>query len=276
MRKVHVIEASVTSGADVLFPGGSRVMTFDDIKSRYVLSQVNGLEAPEFAYLPVDAWGEPCEIGTLAVIDDLEQKPLQPTVKLIFSGLCRFKVIELSQDRTSATIVMFHDKPPAECDRKTVEDMEAVLVEQLKDILRLSIKVAGADQEPERKEALAETLKRMNFLRTFFTEISKESPRDATSFAEVEQSLLKHWILALNPDRRREILSFLVLDLLSMSFMDRREILMSTDTMERLRTSQEVLEPLHKELAAKGAIISALGNDPLEFGSDCRDSDPST
>jgi ATP-dependent protease La (LON) substrate-binding domain len=251
-RVLPIVTAPMTGGADVLFPGGSQhtVLTGDHCVD--VMRNVAAADPPEFGFIPVDAWGAACEVGTLAVIEDLELCVDDPEVALVCSGIARFRVIELAADRKSATVALFHDDPVAERDVESVQALEESILSSLNHILRISIKIAGVEDAPKRF-ALLETMKRMDA----FALGGGTDP--AQDMADPNFRVLQHWMVGMDADRRRELLSFIILDLLSMSFMDRREVLMSTNTMERMQHAHHALQPYLKQLAAKGAIVSALG-----------------
>jgi hypothetical protein len=141
----------------------------------------------------------------------------------------------------------------AERDREAVHTLEDSILSALKDIVRLSIKTAGAEDAPKRF-ALLETMKRMDAF------VLGSGEHEQPNLENSNFRVLQHWMVGMDPDRRRELLSFIILDLLSMSFMDRRDILMSTDTTERMQHAHQALLPYLNELAAKGAIVSALGS----------------
>jgi len=53
--------------------------------------------------------------------------------------------------------------------------------------------------------------------------------------------MVERWGGELSSDKRREILSFVVLDLLNLSFMSRRSLMMGVDTRQRLEDALEAL-----------------------------------
>ncbi len=126
-------------------------------------------------------------------------------------------------------------------------------MESMKEIVRISIKLSGAENDAGKESALEETLKRVE---AFCTSSEAEDPEKVLE----ENPMMQHWVVGLEDDRRREILGFIVIDLLSLSYMARRSVLLSTDTKARLKQAKDSLEPFIKELAAKGAILSALGH----------------
>lgn len=285
---MHVVCASITAGADVLFPGGSQVLHVrDDEALADTLSAVSAEDPPHFAWLPVDAWGAPATVGTTAVIDDLriDRNPME--VSLLCSGLCRFRVLELAPDRQTARVKFFYDdvQPTedapevseglpesatetdeagsgAETPVMTMDELETALVQTMKDIVRLSIKTLNPEN-PERQDALQETMKRVEAFWSKVEDVdSEESAADTMNDAAglmTEGRLLHHWVGAADKHRRRELLSFVLLDLLNLPFMHRRELLTTTNTRKRMQQALDALDPYVKELAAKSAIASSFG-----------------
>lgn len=240
-RRIDIVTVPMTAGGDVLFPGGSQVLT---------ISTADALRASEannsqFGYLTVDAWGEPSTVGTIAVVDEFEAHGSDDTALVLCTGLERFRVVSLDDDSTFGTVKCFCDDPTSEELLSEVVEQEDRLVKAMTEIVRLSIKISDESDE-RRQKALAETLKRVD---AFCGPNGGKTP----------ENLLHHWILELDPHRRREILTFIVMDLLSLSFMSRRSLMLETDTAARLETALKALDPFLKELAAKGAILSALG-----------------
>lgn len=242
---VDLVAIPMTTGGDVLFPGGSQLLSLGAGDADRVLRAVAGKEPPQFAYLPVSAWGEPSQVGTMAVVDDMQMHVEAEESSLLCTGVSRFRVVHLSADMHTARVELFWDDEPPEEAVEELEQLENQLIETMKQIVRLSIKLSEGSDE-QRQTALSETLKRMQ---AFCGEVEEEEGK----------KLLQHWILELGPKLRRELLSFIVIDLVSISFMDRRNLMMSTNTANRLAEALRCLEPFVKELAAKGAIVSALG-----------------
>lgn len=236
----------MTAGNDVLFPGGHQVLSLDEDMAQRVLKEVAEREPPEFAYITLSAWGDPGTVGTIAVVDDFQYSPLNQST-LVCSGIVRFRVLQLNESLTQAQIQIFHDDAPSEEQLDKVVELEKQLVATVKEIVTLSIKLRD-DAEGTDQRALEEKLKRV----------------EAFCNGSDDGTAVDHWILELSPEIRRELLSFIVLDMLSVSFMDRRDILQSTDTSERIDAGLRGLEPHVRELAAKGAIVGALGRDDAD------------
>lgn len=235
----------MTSGADVLFPGGSQVMSLStEISQR--LNTVCENDRPEFAYICINAWGDPGTVGTLAVIDELYEEPSKDKATLVCTGTSRFQIVHLDENMHNARVQILNDHEPKSDQLALINDLEQRLITTLTQIVQLSIKIAP--EKEEQRLALTDTLKRV---RALYGEDGHEESRN----------LLRPWILQLSPNRRRELFSFIFVDLLGDSFMDRRRFLMGTDTGKRLFVALKGLEPYVKELAAKGAIVSALGMD---------------
>lgn len=245
---MSLLAIPMTAGGDVLFPGGSQMLSLGSPEAMRMLQAVADREPPEFAYLPVDAWGAPATVGTMAVLDDLALAA--DTATLLCTGVTRFRVVHLADDLSRARVELFHDDEPRAEEAAELERLESRLVETMTQIVRLSIKVSEA-QDEARQRALAATLKRVE---AFCGNCEEEEAR----------KLLQHWIFDLSPQLRRELLSFVVIDLVSISFMDRRGLMMSTNTANRFAEALRCLEPYVKELAAKGAIVSALGRNDAE------------
>lgn len=246
VRQLSLLAIPMTSGADVLFPGGNQLLTVDAERALSLVEE----NPPEFAFVCVDAWGNTDTVATLAVVDDLQIGGENPQATLLCTGISRLKLLEIDENRTKALVHPFYDETPNEHDITTLEKLEEKLISTMTNIVTLSIKVSDtADQQ--KQIALADTLKRVE---AFCGKCEEEE----------RKSLLQHWILELEPHRRREILSFVVIDLVSVSFMDRKGLLRSTNTSTRLQEAIKSLEPFVKELAAKGAIVSALGRDSTE------------
>lgn len=234
IRDIPLVTVPMTSGGDVLFPGGmQQIMLNDQTASRLLETTLNS-DPPEFAHIVINAWNEPGTVGTIATVEELSTS----SNVLHCTGLSRFRVLHLAEDYSSARVETFQDDPPEEHDLDKLQELEKELLQTMASIVSLSLKIAGED----RQKALAETLRRVEA----FCGMNDDD---------------RHWLQDLDPDRRRELLSFIVIDLLSISFMNRREILASTDTAERLEHAQKCLQPFVNELAAKGAIVSALGHE---------------
>lgn len=240
-RRIAIVAVPMTAGGDVLFPGGSQMLSIrleDAIRASKAANS-------EFGYVPINAWNDPSPVGTLAVVDEFEPKAADDSALMLCSGLQRFRLLEIDPDRTRGVIECFNDDPIEEERLPEVHQLEDELVKAMTEIVRLSIKISG-EQDQQRQKALAETLKRVEAF-------------CGRSEKHITNADIHHWFVQLTPDKRREILSFIVLDLLSLSFMSRRSLMLGTDTEMRLKDALDALEPFLKELAAKGAIISALG-----------------
>lgn len=248
IRDLNLIALSMTAGNDVLFPGCCQSLTIDEVTAKRVIAEIAELEPPEFGYITLNAWGDPAPVGTVAVIEDLKYKPTENSA-LICNGIARFRVLSISNNMTRARVEIFNDEIPVDNQLDHIIQLEQQLVTALRDIVKLTIKIS--DDGDTHQHALEDILKRVE---SFCEENNDEVPA--------------HWIMKLGPDLRRELLSFLVVDMLSVSFMDRRGILESTDTAERLDAALKGLEPFVRELAAKGAIVGALGKDTPEFPGD--------
>lgn len=240
IRDLHLVALPMTAGNDVLFPGCNQPLTVDCVTSQRVMNEIVNLDPPEFAYITLNAWGDPSTVGTIALIEDMKYSPSEDST-LICSGISRFRVLHLTNEMTRARVQIFNDDIPAGSRVDSIIDLEQRLVAAMKDIVTLTIKISD-DDDQTRQHALEETLKRVE---AFCGEDNGESST--------------HWIMQLGPNLRRELLSFLIIDMLSVSFMDRRSILESTDTAKRLELALEGLDPFVRELAAKGAIVRALG-----------------
>lgn len=237
----------------MIFPGGSHVFHLEQKTAERLLEHVAHLEPPQFAYLPISAWGDPGTVGTLAVIDELQITP-DGSASLLCTGLSRFSIIHLDEKLENARVELLHDALPAPEDEEDIVELERKLVQTMTQIVQLSIKISSAEDE-QRQIALTETLKRVE---AFCGKCSEEESR----------MLLQHWILDLEPHLRRELLSFIVIDLLSVSFMERKSMMLSTNTGNRMGEALSGLQPFVKELAAKGAIVSALGKGASEGDED--------
>lgn len=246
IRDMALLAVPMTQGGDVLFPGGRHVMSLHGKDMAARLKQISESEPPQFAYLPLNAWGDPAPVGTVAILDDLELNQQMDEAKLLCTGVERFRVLHLGDGMKRARVEVFHDEPPVEAEEEDLQKLEHTLVDTMKHIVQLSIKISDVEDEAK-QTALAQTLKRVE---AFCGTHQDPDPRE----------LLQHWIFDLSPQLRRELLSFVVIDLVSISFMDRRSLMMSTNTANRLSEALRCLQPFVKELAAKGAIVSALGN----------------
>lgn len=240
VRNVPLIALPMTAGNDFLFPGCHQVLKLEEEMAQRVLKDIADSDPPEFAYLILSAWGDPEAVGTIAIIEDFKYSPNNDSV-LVCSGVARFHILQINDDLTQAELKIFQDEPPSDEEADKVAKLEKKLVTAMKDIVTISIKISD-DKDQSRQRALEETLKRV------------EAFSENTDGPDVN-----HWIVNLSPNLRRELLSFIVLDMLSVSFMDRRNILESTNSEERLDAGLQGLEPFLQELAAKGAIIGALG-----------------
>jgi hypothetical protein len=263
-----VVRAPMTGGADVLFPGGSQLVRLvGNDAAVQSLCEASLCDPPVFAFTTVDAWGAESPVGTLAVIDEMKVGSDGGEATVLCSGLGRWQ-------RCKGGIEEVWDDPPREEDAEELRELDEELVLSLMELVRLSMKVAGSD--PGTETALAETLKRMEALcaKVEAGESSgggggKEDGDEAGDLASVGGAdegtsvlMLQHWVgVRTNVNRRRELLGFITLDLMNMSFMARTGLLESTDTKLRLQQAKEALEPFLKELAAKAAIVSAFGSE---------------
>lgn len=237
-----VLALPMTAGNDVLFPGCNQTLKIDHATAQRVLNDVLESETSEFAYVTLNAWNEPGTVGTIATVDDFQYVPNGQSI-LRCSGVARFRLLEINETKSTARFKIFNDERPSEEQLQKSEQLEERLVSAIQDMVTLTLKISD-DVNQTRQKALEETLGRVKALSAGGTD-----------------SDVHHWILDLSPDLRRELLSFIFIDKLDVSFMDRRAILESTDTADRLDASLQGLEPLLNELAAKGAIIGALGRD---------------
>lgn len=269
VRDLPLIALSMTAGNDVLFPGCHQVVNLDEDTAKYVTSLVTAAETEtqEFVYIPLNAWGDAGTVGTVAVVEDIAPS-LDATDEfatkgnvgeggrmIICSGVARVHVHSISDDMRTARVEMFNDDVPTDEKLTEIENLEQQLVSAMKDIVTLTIKISDDDQHT-REKALEDTLKRVE---SFYTQNGNVQDTD-------------FWMMQLSPTLRRELLSFIVIDMLSVSFMDRRSILEGTDTANRLEIALQGLEPFVKELAAKGAILGALGRGGDESSSDSKTS----
>lgn len=250
VRDISLLAIPMTAGGDVLFPGGSQMVSLKREDALRVLEAVAGKDPPEFGYLPVNAWGDPTQVGTIAVLDDLQMLGASEKATLLCTGVTRFRVVHLSEDMSSARVELFHDDEPLDKELEDLQRLENKLVEAMTQIVELSIKISDT-QDEDKQRALTETLKRVE---AFCGNCEEEEGK----------KLLQHWILDLGPQLRRELLSFIIIDLVSISFMDRRNLMLSTNTANRLAEAVRCLEPYVKELAAKGAIVTALGKNDTD------------
>lgn len=248
-RSLPLLALPMTAGNDVLFPGCSQMFSLGEESAQRVLSQIVERDPPEFGYVTLNAWGDPANVGTIGIVDDFRYVPNGKSM-LSCSGVARFRVEEFDDDLASAKLQIFHDELPADDQCDHLASLENQLVSAMKDIISLSIKISD-DNDHTRQRALEETISRI------------ESLVKGDDSQQVD-----HWLLDMGPDRRREILSFIVIDLLDISFMDRRSILENTNTADRLGAAYKGLKPLIRELAAKGAIVGALGRNDNAEGSE--------
>ncbi|PXF44593.1 hypothetical protein BWQ96_05670 [Gracilariopsis chorda] len=246
VRNLTVVALPMTSGADLIFPGASQLLSLPAETAHRLLRTVCDSDPPEFAYMCLNAWGDPSEVATLCVIDDVHISPADEKSTLLCTGISRLHILNIDEKMHNARAQLFYDEPPKEDQLAAITRLEEQLISTMTQIVQLSIKISEGQDEHQR--ALADTLQRV---RAFCGQIGEEQSR----------KLLQPWILQLSPHLRREILSFIVIDLLSISFMDRRKLLNTTDTGHRLEHALRGLEPYVKELAAKGAIVSALGKE---------------
>ncbi|CAN8074099.1 unnamed protein product [Agarophyton chilense] len=244
VRNLCVLALPMTSGADVIFPGGSQLLSLSHESADRLLRTVCENTPPEFVYVCVNAWGDPGPVGTLCLVDDVHIDPEQEKATLLCTGVSRLRILHLDEHMCNARVQNFNDDDPTPDVLETISEKEQCLVSTMTQIVQLSIKISEGKDEHQR--ALTDTLQRV---RAFCGQMNEEESR----------KLLQPWILQLSPQLRRELFSFIVTDLLSVSFMDRKNMLLSTDTGERLERALQGLEPYVKELAAKGAIVSALG-----------------
>lgn len=239
----------MTEGNDVLFPGCSQAFTLDEESAQRVISQIIECDPPEFGHVTLNAWGDPAAVGTIGIVNDFQYVPSGKSV-LACTGVARFRTEEIDSSLTSAKFQVFHDDPPVDDQLENLAVLENQLVSTMKDIIKLSIKISD-DHDHTRQRVLEETIDRVQSL------IKDEGSEH-----------VDHWLLDLDRDRRREILSFIIIDILDVSFMDRRGILESTDTADRLDVAYNGLQPFVRELAAKGAIVGALGREDDGEGSE--------
>jgi len=207
-----------------------------------------------FAYLTLSAWGDPSPVGTLARLDGpavVTESDAPSDAELLCSGVCRLRVLHMDEGRRRARVQLFHDAPG---DAPAIAAAEARVVDAMTQIVHLSLKISR-DGERERREALEATLKRVEAF------CEGEIAVDGVEHVPENADLGEHVGSFVEGGEavRAEVLSFIVTDLLSISYMERRNVMLATDTAERLAVALKSLEPYIKELAAKGAIVSALG-----------------
>lgn len=265
----------MTGGADVLFPGGSQLVRLvGNDAAVQSLREASLGDPPVFAFTTVDAWGAESTTGTLAVIDEMKIGNNVGDATVLCSGLGRWR-----RQSDGAGLMELWDDPPREEDEEELRLLDEVLVLSLMELVRLSIKLAGTD--PGKETALAETMKRMEALcekveaGNLGNSDDDDGDGDPVSVGGAEEGtsvlMLQHWVgVRSDVNRRRELLGFITLDMMNLSFMARSSLLESMDTKLRLEQAKEALDPFLKELAAKAAIVSAFGSDGVaeEAGSD--------
>lgn len=244
----------------MLFPGGSQLVQVRNNEAGVQsLQEAFLLHPPVFAFATIDAWGSPSDVGTLAVIDEMRVGATEGDATVLCSGLGRWRRGQ------SGRVEELWDDAAREGDEEKLKELDDRLVTSLMELVRLSIQVAGLDVGKEM--ALEETMKRMQALvGSSGLDNDESGDEDAGDFESegggdgTSAKVLQHWVDMRNDkSRRRELLSFITMDMMNLSFMDRMALLRGTDTMDRLRAAEEVLEPFVKELAAKAAIQTALG-----------------
>lgn len=264
-REIPIVSVSMTAGGEVLFPGTRLDVEVPLEAAMRASDAINS----EFGYLPIDAWNVPSSVGTICVVDEFfsttdENNNSGEMVSLRAHGLERFRLVSLDDDRKTARIVPFSDTPTREEDMDAVADLEGKLVESMQEIVRLTMKIGGEnDMDETHQRALNETLRRVEAFCLRDCSASSTSTELESEPENVDIGILERWGSELNADQRREILSFAVLDLLNLSFMSRRSLMMAVDTRQRLEDAIEAVNPYLKQLAAKGAILSALGKKDL-------------
>lgn len=239
-QPLPILALPMTAGNDILFPGCGRVLTLNEASAQRVLSEITENDPPEFGYITLNAWGDPAPVGTVAIIDDFQYVRDNKSI-LSCSGVARFRINSINREFTEAKLQVFHDDIPSEDGLDSLVALEKQVISTMKDIISLTIKVTD-DKNHTRQRSYEETMKRIESL-----------------VADGDVESVQHWMLNMNPNFRREILSFIIIDLLDISYMDRCGILESTDTADRLDAALKGLQPFIRELAAKGAIIGALG-----------------
>lgn len=232
IRELPLVAVPMTQGGDVLFPGGTRVLRAKG-EERKRLESLEG----EVAYVPVDAWGEMVDVGTVALVGGKREMGEEMTIVLMGRKRCW-----VGEGGENVKVEEFGDEHVGEDEEKILDNVEAEVVEKMKELVKLTIKTS----DRERGERLAEVLSMVE--KCWEERVGQEEGESG------------HWVMDVGKEQRRELLGFVVLDQVSMSFMERRKCVRDTNTHERLKKALEWLQPYVNELAAKGAIVSALGS----------------
>lgn len=240
-RQIAIVSVSMTAGGEVLFPG-----TRLDVEVSFEAAmRASDATNSEFGYLPIDAWNVPSSVGTLCVVDEFYSTSNygdDDMVTFRANGLERFRLVHLDDDRKTATIIPFSDAPTAPEDMDTVVDLEKDLMESMQEIVRLTQKIGGSgDMDETHQRALNETLRRVKAVCAQNTSTSSSDLEIEPENGDADVDMVERWGGELSSDKRREILSFVVLDLLNLSFMSRRSLMMGVDTRQRLEDALEAL-----------------------------------
>ncbi|KAJ8902664.1 hypothetical protein NDN08_005984 [Rhodosorus marinus] len=196
-----------------------------------------GTETDIIGHFFVETNNEMSKVGTRAAIIE-KQDVFTPdgtsVLEMTCLGMSRLKMLEVvSASPFLADVEPFSDEP-------TEEDLfttEKELLDTMSDVIQLSMKLTVKDGDGQG------TLNELDRV--------VESLRDPSKMAGATG--------ALNSALRHETVSFLIADLIDQPIYERRRLLESRDTKERMEYTIGYLEAQRSELAAKAAVMDAVG-----------------
>jgi len=227
--ELNLFPVTMTDGGDVMFPGSGATIPIQDRDS---LLQVMEKEPPLLGHVVVDAWGQRSDVGTASVLMFSSIPGPKETASAGLFGIQRFRILEVYENDgpLRARVQLFSDE--VESDRK--EELE-----------RLEKELLGAIREHNRLRA----------------KLSDGSSAAEGGGQDASQLNIRSDIglRSNDPNRTSELVGFIGCELLDLPFIERKILLESTDTRERLERAIESFHPLVQELAAKAAIQDAMG-----------------
>lgn len=264
----------VASGASVVFPGIMFFTEVSDSRGHDWYQVVDNQGDGRLLLLAMDAWGEPANVGCIAKIRRILKGDAQRCT-ILFAALERFRVqgidvqpalglgpFKYNVGRAWGSV--FYDeeeenRPGQPRMNEGLDMMEARLLETMRSFLKLMLK------NNKTHGSFPHFL--LNNIQVCLEELdgAKQRPDllgggSLDVLAGVETGFdWTQYLRSQSPHRLREIVSFMGLDLLDWSFMERKSLIASRNVRERLRLAQDSLEYETQRLAAKSAIVDAIG-----------------
>eukprot|EP00188_Purpureofilum_apyrenoidigerum_P002458 Plantae.Rhodophyta-Purpureofilum_apyrenoidigerum.ctg25262.p1 GENE.Plantae.Rhodophyta-Purpureofilum_apyrenoidigerum.ctg25262~~Plantae.Rhodophyta-Purpureofilum_apyrenoidigerum.ctg25262.p1 ORF type:complete len:281 (+),score=50.21 Plantae.Rhodophyta-Purpureofilum_apyrenoidigerum.ctg25262:92-934(+) len=237
-RRMLIVAAALSSGSDVLFPGAFAKVVLDDKKTIEAVEKLDQAQ-PVIGHFFVETSNQVSKIGTRAAVVDtnyVSSESSSPKVELTCLGMSRLEMIDVVEREPFVALVKPYDDLPTPEDLTPVQDE---LLRTISDVISLSFKLTVGEGKS------TDTLTELNNV--------VESLKDPQRYKERYEKF--------NPrsNTRLETVSFLIADLLDQPIYERRRLLESKDTRDRMEYTTGYLEAQRAELAAKVAVMDAVG-----------------